>query len=405
MRDPLDPGYLPEIKTALSGWGWLPRLPAGLQPAFDAAFDTYTRVNNRRVILALTGMFDLFWLSQWKTTPDIVELSGTLRLAVLTPCALLFCGLDARGRLTGRSYDMFLLGLAVAPSIITTILCLMTNEMVAQPEIYGTPLILLYTGVLLRMRLPMVVANVLIVSPVYIAGLIICPMLSHSDTGTLIFVQFAICLAAIIFNVQLETRDRQVFLLTQNERIRRSLVAEQNAGLRREAQTDALTLLANRRCFDETLSVRWLEALLAGKSISLIMIDVDHFKKYNDHYGHVMGDDCLRRVASALALEIRSEDLLARYGGEEFAAILLDRTEDEALTVAERLRTAVLWLALPNEGAGAGAVVTVSLGVATLRPAKGRGVLNLIEEADRNLYAAKRGGRNCLSAGTTIRYA
>ena len=72
---------------------------------------------------------------------------------------------------------------------------------------------------------------------------------------------------------------------------------------------------------------------------------------------HVMGDDCLRRVASALALEIRSEDLLARYGGEEFAAILSDRTEEEAMMVAERLRTAVLWLALPNEGAGTGAVV------------------------------------------------
>jgi diguanylate cyclase (GGDEF)-like protein len=224
-------------------------------------------------------------------------------------------------------------------------------------------------------------------------------MLSHSDTGTLIFIQSAICLAVIIFNVQLETRDRQVFLLTLNERIRRSLVAEQNTALRREAQTDALTFLANRRCFEETLSARWIEALLARDSISLIMIDVDYFKKYNDHYGHLMGDDCLRRVASALAQEIRNDDLLARYGGEEFAAILSNRTEEEALIVAERLRTAVLWLALPNEGAGAGALVTVSLGISTMRPVKGRSVVNLIEEADRNLYAAKRAGRNCLSAG------
>ena len=115
------------------------------------------------------------------------------------------------------------------------------------------------------MRLPLAVANVLICTPVYVAGIVVCPMLSHSDTGTLIFIQIAICLAVIIFNVQLETRDRQVFLLTHNERIRRSLVAEQNAGLRREAQTDALTFLANRRCFDETLSTRWIEASLAGK--------------------------------------------------------------------------------------------------------------------------------------------
>ncbi len=398
MRDPLDPTYLPEIETALSNLGWMPRLPAGLHSTFTAGADAYRRLNNRWVILALILLFDLFLIPQWNTTPDILVLSGILRLAVLTPCVILFCVLDARGRI-GRYYDLFLLALSVAPSIITTMLCLMTKEMVAQPEIYGTPLILLFTGVLLRMRVPFVVANVLICTPVYIAGIIVCPMLSHSDTGTLIFIQSAICLAVIIFNVQLETRDRQVFLLTLNERIRRSLVAEQNTALRREAQTDALTFLANRRCFEETLSARWIEALLARDSISLIMIDVDYFKKYNDHYGHLMGDDCLRRVASALAQEIRNDDLLARYGGEEFAAILSNRTEEEALIVAERLRTAVLWLALPNEGAGAGALVTVSLGISTMRPVKGRSVVNLIEEADRNLYAAKRAGRNCLSAG------
>jgi diguanylate cyclase (GGDEF)-like protein len=403
VRDPLDPAYLPEIKAALANLGWLPTLPAGLHAAFSTATERYSRPSNRRVVMLLILVFDVFWLSQWKTTPDILVPSGILRLAFLTPCALLFYVLDSRDRL-GRFYDLFLLALAVAPSIITTILCLMTKEMVAMPEIYGTPLILLFTGVLLRMRLPCVVANALICSSVYLAGIIVCPMLSHSDTGTLIFLQAAICVAVIIFNVQLETRDRQVFLLTQSERIRRSLVAEQNAGLRREAQTDALTLLANRRCFDETLSARWIEALLAGKSISLIMIDVDHFKKYNDHYGHVMGDDCLRRIASALAQEIRSADLLARYGGEEFAAILTDRMDDEAMMIAERLRNAVLSLALPNDGADEGEIVTVSLGVATLRPVKGRGVLSLIEDADRNLYAAKRGGRNRLSAATSIHH-
>jgi diguanylate cyclase (GGDEF)-like protein len=404
MRDPLDPAYLPEIKTALSDLGWMPPLPVGLQAVFAAAVDSYRRLSNRRVILALALIFDLFLLQQWKTTPDILVLSGILRLAVLTPCTLLFCLLDAHGRL-GRGYDLFLLALAVAPSIITTALCLMTHEMVSQPEIYGTPLILLFTGLLLRMGLPYVVANVLICTPVYIAGIIACPMLMADDTGTFIFIQAAICAAVIIFNVQIETRDRRVFLLTQNERIRRALVADQNSALRREAQTDALTQLANRRCFDETLSARWIEALLAGTSISLIMIDVDHFKKYNDRYGHVMGDDCLRRVAAALAREIRSDDLLARFGGEEFAAILSNRTEQEALTAAERLRTAVLSLALPNAGAGTGAVVTASLGISTLWPATGRSVLNLIEEADRNLYAAKRAGRNCVAAGDAVRYA
>jgi predicted signal transduction protein with EAL and GGDEF domain len=121
--------------------------------------------------------------------------------------------------------------------------------------------------------------------------------------------------AALIFCVleliQLETRNRQVFLLTFNERIRRAMVAEQNSGLLQETQTDALTQLANRRCFDETLLHEWLGALTAGIPLYLIMIDIDHFKAFNDHYGHVMGDDCLRKVAAVLRAETRPVDLVA----------------------------------------------------------------------------------------------
>jgi diguanylate cyclase (GGDEF)-like protein len=183
----------------------------------------------------------------------------------------------------------------------------------------------------------------------------------------------------VIFNLQLETRDRRVFLLTLNERIRRALVAEQNSGLLRDAQTDPLTGIANRRCFDETLSIVWLEALRTGASIGLVMIDVDRFKAFNDYYGHVMGDDCLRRVAASLAKGVRRSDMVARYGGEEFAAVLASDSLEDARGAAERLRAAVAELRLPHEGMGGGAVVTISLGVACVHT---------------SLYAAKRAGRN-----------
>jgi diguanylate cyclase (GGDEF)-like protein len=287
-----------------------------------------------------------------------------------------------------------LLAIGLGACLITIFLCLHTREMVAQPEIYGTPLILLYTGVLLRLRLPILAANVIVSTGAYIAGVITCPMLSQSDTGTFIFLQIAVAAAVIAFNIGIETRDRQIFLLTWNERIRRSLIAEQNRGLLREAQTDALTLLANRRCFDETFSMEWLNAHASGNPISLIMIDIDHFKKFNDFYGHVMGDDCLRRIAGVLRVETRPADLVARLGGEEFAVILAGSDEESTLAIAQRLRGGVERLALPHEGMGAGATVTISLGVATARPSNTQNARNLIEEADNNLYTAKHTGRN-----------
>lgn len=398
MPEPLDPTVLPLISHALSQTSWMPRMPAALKPAFRAEGDRARRVNNRRVLVLLTVLFDLFWLPQRHAAPDIAAASAFLRLAVLTPGTVLFCLLDRRGRL-GRLYEAALLALAVAPSVITAYLCLATKEMLSQPEIYGTPLILLYTGVLLRLRLGAVVANTAICTLVYAYSIAICPMLPHDEVGTVIFIQLVIDAAMIMFNLQLETRDRRVFLLTQNERIRRSLVAEQNRGLLRETQTDSLTRLANRRCFDQTLSARWLEAAETHEAIALIMIDVDHFKTFNDTYGHAAGDECLRQVAARMAASLRTPDFIARYGGEEFAAILVAQDAEEAETVAERLRDGVEQLGLPHQGAGAGALVTVSLGVATAWPATAHGARELLEAADRNLYEAKRNGRNRVSTG------
>jgi diguanylate cyclase (GGDEF)-like protein len=130
------------------------------------------------------------------------------------------------------------------------------------------------------------------------------------------------------------------------------------------------------------------------------MIDVDHFKKYNDTYGHVMGDACLQRVAAALSAALRSADVLARYGGEEFAVIIADRSEQEAIEVADRLRAEVSDMRLPHEGAGPGAIVTISVGVATARPASPHEARHLLEDADLNLYAAKQNGRNRVCSGT-----
>ncbi|GGX98105.1 diguanylate cyclase [Massilia dura] len=177
---------------------------------------------------------------------------------------------------------------------------------------------------------------------------------------------------------------------------REKLLREQTELLRMQTFSDGLTGIANRRAFDAAIDRETRRAKRNGTVLSLLMIDIDHFKPYNDHYGHQQGDGCLIQVSGALqALLQRSVDMLARYGGEEFAAILPDNDAGQALRMAEALHERVLKLAIPHaHAAGPLKQVTVSIGVATLLPGQPASPAALIRAADGALYAAKRQGRN-----------
>jgi diguanylate cyclase (GGDEF)-like protein len=168
-----------------------------------------------------------------------------------------------------------------------------------------------------------------------------------------------------------------------------------NQELTRLTSLDGLTGLSNRRHFDETMLREWRRAARYKRPLSLVLVDVDHFKQYNDTYGHLAGDECLKTVASALqAVSRRPSDLVARYGGEEFALVLPETDLSGARSVAEGLCDAIRALQLPHAAAAAGHV-TISVGVASLMPGNGAGgPQNLIAEADLALYAAKSGGRD-----------
>jgi diguanylate cyclase (GGDEF)-like protein/PAS domain S-box-containing protein len=162
------------------------------------------------------------------------------------------------------------------------------------------------------------------------------------------------------------------------------------------ARRDGLTGLANRRCFDDTLQAEWQRALRQQQPLSLLMVDVDNFKQYNDAYGHLGGDECLQRIASAVSSEMRANDLVARYGGEEFAVILPNQSLKGAAIVAERIRCRVEQLHLPNLGSRQH-VVTVSIGAATALAAAENDPSQLVATADSALYRAKHMGRNRIS--------
>lgn len=169
--------------------------------------------------------------------------------------------------------------------------------------------------------------------------------------------------------------------------------------LKELAHTDSLTDLLNRRAFDEEIETETRRSARAGTALSLLLVDVDHFKAYNDRYGHPAGDECLRQVSQHLKASLkRPTDLAARYGGEEFTAILPDTDEESAHQVAERFRRALAEARLPHETSERG-YVTASVGVATYMPENvHRDALELVRAADEALYSAKADGRDRVCA-------
>jgi two-component system chemotaxis family response regulator WspR len=170
---------------------------------------------------------------------------------------------------------------------------------------------------------------------------------------------------------------------------------ETNLELQRLTHSDGLTGLANRRYFDEYFGAEWRRALREQREMALLMIDVDNFKFYNDTYGHIAGDDVLRRVAHTLSgAASRPEDLAARFGGEEFAIVLPNTGAAGAAVIAEKVRAQIDAMAIPHIGAANGRHVTVSVGGAALVPRTHMASTSLIEAADLALYRAKQQGKN-----------
>jgi diguanylate cyclase (GGDEF)-like protein len=170
-----------------------------------------------------------------------------------------------------------------------------------------------------------------------------------------------------------------------------------NKKLEKLVHLDALTEVANRRHFDEHLFKEWYRLKREKLPLSLIMADVDYFKSYNDHYGHLVGDDCLKSIAQTIKpLAKRPADLVARYGGEEFGIILPNTPLKGAMDVGEKIHREIIQLAIVHEKSQVSQYVTLSLGVATMIPTHESSYKDLINMADQALFQAKKQGRNRL---------
>lgn len=200
-----------------------------------------------------------------------------------------------------------------------------------------------------------------------------------------------------------EFRPLQIAIRSMAARLsaRETALRTANVRLGRLAQQDALTGLANRGSFDAQLVAEHQHARQSGEPLAVILIDVDHFKAFNDQYGHVAGDACLREVAGAIEKMVRGSDFAARYGGEEFVVLGRGMNAEAAIAAAERMRAAVRALGVPHERSPH-RCVTISIGVASTVPTDDQLPERLVEEADVALYAAKKQGRDRVASSSDV---
>ena len=192
---------------------------------------------------------------------------------------------------------------------------------------------------------------------------------------------------------EMQIKNKAMESRLQNSKSEISTLQQSLEAIRAESLTDPLTGLGNRKFFDRALDDAIAGASANGEPLSLLMLDIDHFKSFNDNYGHLTGDQVLRLVALSLKQNVKGQDVTARYGGEEFAVVLPSTAMRQAITVADHIRRAVMSKELKKKSTGEIlGRVTISIGVATITP--GDNAHSLIERADSCLYVAKRNGRN-----------
>lgn len=222
-------------------------------------------------------------------------------------------------------------------------------------------------------------------------------VVNYFNSTTLIVISWII--AFMRYRKQIDDYYTQKILKSKNEELNKMNIELEKANIKLEklSKTDALTGVYNRLMFDKTLKSEWERCKRHFIPLSLIMIDIDYFKLFNDNYGHLAGDDCIRKIAEVLSSNARrASDTVSRYGGEEFVIILPYAGKEEAVKIAERIREDVEGLEIPHEYSNVSHYVTISLGVASLIPSAGMTTDQFILTADNALYEAKR-SRNITS--------
>ena len=359
--------------------------PRELEMLYDQRMDSHRRHVMARGLLPTVSVYNAFLIADFLLLPQTAIIATFLHLAVVTPVICLAAFLyprtsSKRLREVFRSFIPFMM--------VAQIMYIYAQNagIGADQYQYLAVMTVIYMNINLRFSFDLAIASTLLLIATYLAVL----LPGHSPievkfTGTCMM--GAAAYLTLMANRRMEQDVRFSFLRRLQDQLRREAAEK-------VSKQDAMTGLANRRMLDEVVAGLWAEGARDHTLAAVIMIDVDHFKPFNDRYGHAAGDECLVRVAGLIANELKSQQNMAfRFGGEEFLLLLPETDMSDAVRIAERLRVAIENVAIPHEDLGPRGVVTASFGVAA-GPVSAHSFTELLSAADAALYAAKGNGRN-----------
>jgi diguanylate cyclase (GGDEF)-like protein len=330
-------------------------------------------------------------------SPETLAFAAIVHLAVFPP--LVVAGLYILSKMRMPAVNEWLIaGAGILAVLLEAAVILSSQNPINGWRVVELNIIIVYTCAVARFWPAVTTGMAGLVVHGYIVSHMVDPTGLLALNTTLLALN---CTAFVLYgNYKLEHDERMAFLLDSREKALSDELSEANERLKRMATTDMLTKGSNRRYFEEFLSECWSRAQEQKRAISLLVLDIDYFKAYNDRYGHQAGDQCLIKVAQALTSCIRKpSDLVARWGGEEFVVVLMDTDVDAAAAAAERIREAVIALKLEHAGSQCAPHVTVSGGRVSMRPERGESCQHMIDLADEALYRAKGAGRNRIYVG------
>ncbi len=347
--------------------------------------------------VAIAFLMNMFLVSDHAMVPDMFGHALVWRLWMYTP--LILCSLWLLGRIRNVLLrELFVAQASLAACMIQVALCVGSQSPHALAYLVGITMVIFFSNVYSRIRfwvaLPVNAAMLML----FALGVWLFPLADMALVIPIALMLASTTMFTLYYLYTLEHEERHNYLLGQRQRVLGDALTQANAELERVSHTDALTQVANRRHFDEVMAQIWERARVDGQEVSVLMLDIDHFKLYNDRYGHPEGDACLVQVSQVLRHCLRRPgDLVARYGGEEFIAVLYKASALQVQQAAERVRAAVESLNITHEDAPLHGQVTISVGWASIKPnERDASVQRLIAQADEALYQAKNRGRNRL---------
>jgi diguanylate cyclase (GGDEF)-like protein len=375
---------LADVEKLLVSSGNDARFPEAVEAEFVRRTHSFRVKVLRSSLLPTLLIYNAFLIADYILVPDTFMLAVWLHFAVVTP-AILLAGLLYPRLKSGMLRNILVGSVPVLTVAQIMAIYLLNDGPDADHYQYLAIMILIFTNVNLRHGFRFAACLSAIMSAIYLAALFTGPSGAHIRFIGVTF-DITVVYLTLLANYRMDRDMRHAFL----RRLHDSMMREHAES---RAHRDPLTGVANRHQLETYADHLWTQADDNVSPIAVIMIDVDHFKSFNDEFGHPAGDECLKRVAHALCVEMAENELVARYGGEEFIAVMPGTSLPDAAKKAERLRRAIEDIAIPHPKRGIGGVVTASFGVMA-GPASLHSLSELVTGADAALYAAKRSGRN-----------